>query len=121
MPNNSQLVPNMEKHSAKREPGTVPPRELGIVPLLGGKNAPLMCTENSSPVVQFLALISLVAALKTELRTPRPATGVSRAEGVSDGVSPKPFGPRALRETPVAGWGVLQVQRKFFDWKRCIS
>ena len=27
--NNAQLTPNMGKHSAKREPGTVPPRDLG--------------------------------------------------------------------------------------------
>ena len=28
-PNNAQLTPNMGKHSAKREPGAVPPRESG--------------------------------------------------------------------------------------------
>ena len=36
-----QLVPNIGKHTARRKLGIVPPRELGIVPILGVKNGPL--------------------------------------------------------------------------------
>ena len=35
------LSKNMGKHCAKGEPRTVPQRELGTLPLLGGKNGPL--------------------------------------------------------------------------------
>ena len=55
----------MGKHSPKRKLETAPPRELGTVPLLGGKNAPQGGTENNCPVVQLLTFhYLLVAAVK---------------------------------------------------------
>ena len=43
----AQVVQHMEKHSAKRELGTVPPRELETVPLLGGHFWTPNGTENT--------------------------------------------------------------------------
>ena len=53
----------MGKHRAKQELETVPPQELGTVPLLGAKSDPKSSTISNSLVVQFLALDLLVAAV----------------------------------------------------------
>ena len=47
-----QIIPNIGKHGAKQELETVPPQELGAVPI------------SNSPVLQFLTLDLLVAAEK---------------------------------------------------------
>ena len=55
----------MGKHRAKQELETVPPRELGTVPPKAGKSLPLRWYYcSNSPVVLFLTLDLLVAAVK---------------------------------------------------------
>ena len=54
----------MGKHRAKQELETVPPQELGTVPPKAGKNLPLRWYCSNSPVVLFLTLDLLVAAVK---------------------------------------------------------
>ena len=59
-----QNIPTYGKHRAKQELETVPPRKLEIAPLLGGKSDPKSGTETHSPVVQFLIIDLLAAAVK---------------------------------------------------------
>ena len=53
----------MGKHRAKQELETVPPQELGTVPPQGSKNDLSGGTVSNSPVVLFLTLDLLVAAV----------------------------------------------------------
>ena len=59
-----QIVPNKGKRRAKQELETVPPGELGRVPPKGSKNDLSGGTVSNSPVVLFLTLDLLVAAVK---------------------------------------------------------
>ena len=62
-PKKGQIAPNMRKHRAKQELETVPPGELGTVPPKGSKNDLSGDTVSNSPVVLFLTLDLLVAAV----------------------------------------------------------
>ena len=59
-----ETAPNMGKHRAKQELETVPPQEVGTVPPKGAKNDPSGGTVSNSPVVLFLTLDLLVAAVE---------------------------------------------------------